>query len=56
MDKRILLLCYMVLIVFSYAAKAEGSEDETMQVFRTCLDDIKNKVKALLQKLLEQSL
>jgi len=34
-------------------AKAQGNEDEIMQVFRASRDDIKNRVKDLLQRLKE---
>jgi len=37
-------------------AKAEGTEEEIMQVFRDSRNDIKNRVKEQLQKLLEKSL
>ena len=34
-------------------AKAEGSEEEIMQLFRSSRDDIKNRVKELLKRLQE---
>ncbi len=36
-------------------AKAQGSEDEVMQVFRASRDDIRERVRSLLAEYLEQS-